>query len=73
MQRDPFSRWLLGALGGAGLLLILPRAVRFVLKNFLFGVVAEVVTVVVAGLLTQKAAAQVADEAPRRRRRVVRS
>lgn len=55
MPRDPLSRWFLGLFGGAALFLLLPRAVRFVFKNFFFGVLAEVVTVVIAGLLTEKA------------------
>lgn len=59
MQRDPLTRWLLGLFGGVGLFLLLPRAVRFVLKTFVLGVLSEVVTVVVAGLLTAKAAESV--------------
>ncbi len=55
MNRDPLSRWLFGLLGGAGLFLLLPRAVRFVFKNFFFSILAEVVTVVIAGLLAEKA------------------
>ncbi len=63
MQRDPFSRWLFGLAGGVGLFLLLPRAVRFVVKTFFLGVFSEVLTVVIAGLLTEKAAESIAEGA----------
>lgn len=71
MQRDPLTRWLLGLLGGVSLFLILPRAVRFMFKTFFVGVMAEVVAVIAAGLLTEKAVDSVSERsssAPAKRR-----
>jgi hypothetical protein len=62
MDSNPFSKYLIGLVGGLGLFLLLPRALRFVIKNFLVGVAAEVVTVIVAGLLAKKAAGRIGDE-----------
>ncbi len=62
MQNDPFTRWIVGLLGGLGLFLILPRAARFLFKTFFVGVFAEVVTVIIAGLLTEKAVDKVGEK-----------
>lgn len=69
MQRDPLSRWLIGLFGGVSLFFILPRAVRFMFKTFFVGVLAEVVTIVAAGLLTEKAAESVTERPERSRTR----
>lgn len=62
MNSNPFSKYIIGLIGGMGLFLLLPRAIRFVIRNFLVGVAAEVVTVIMAGLLAQKAADRIGDD-----------
>lgn len=62
MNSNPFSKYLIGLVGGLGLFLLLPRALRFVIKNFFLGVTAEVITVIAAGLLAKKAAGRIGDE-----------
>jgi hypothetical protein len=61
MNSNPFSNWILGLVGGLGLFFLLPRAIRFLIRNFFVGVAAEVVTVLVAGLMAQKAADRLGD------------
>ncbi len=62
MNGNPFSKYIIGLIGGMGVFLILPRAVRFLIRNFFVGVAAEVVTVIMAGLLAEKAADRIGDK-----------
>lgn len=45
---------LMGFFGVTAAIYLLPRTVKFLLRRFLFGLMAEIVTVVVTGLLTEK-------------------
>ncbi len=62
MNSNPFSKYIFGLIGGMGVFLLLPRALRFLIRNFFVGVAAEVVTVIMAGLLAQKAANRIGDD-----------
>ncbi len=53
------AKWLFGFFGAAAMFLLLPRTVKFLIRRFFFGVVGEVIAVVIAGLLAEKAAEQV--------------
>lgn len=53
------SKWLFGFFGALAAFLLLPRTVKFLIRRFIWGVLAEVVAVVVAGLLTEKAAERI--------------
>jgi len=50
------TRWLFGFFGAAAVFMLLPRTIKFLIKRFVWGVLAEVVAVVIAGLLAEKAA-----------------
>ncbi len=54
------AKWLFGFFGAIAVFLLLPRTVKYLIKKFIFGVAGEVVAVVVAGLLAEKAAERVA-------------
>ncbi|ARA91835.1 MAG: hypothetical protein D6685_12155 [Bacteroidetes bacterium] len=53
--RSGLARWLLGFFGTVLGFLVLPKLFRFTARRFLFGFIAEVVTIMLAGLLTEKA------------------
>ena len=46
--------WLLGALGIAAFIKLLPRAISYGIRRWVFGLIMEVIVVVLAGLLTEK-------------------
>jgi uncharacterized membrane protein len=46
--------WVLGALGITALIKFLPRTVMYAIRRWVFGLIAEIVMVVIAGLLTEK-------------------
>lgn len=46
--------WVLGALGITALIKFLPRTIMYAIRRWIFGLIAEVVMVVIAGLLTEK-------------------
>jgi len=46
--------WVLGALGITALVKFLPRTIMHAIRRWLFGLIAEIVMVVIAGLLTEK-------------------
>jgi hypothetical protein len=52
--RQAFINLLTGFFGVLGAIFILPRALRFFGKRFAFGIVSEIVTIVITGLLTEK-------------------
>ncbi len=61
--QDSAVKLVLGFVGTILAFSLLPRTIKFVSRKFLLGIFAEVVTVVVAGLLAEKAAEKVtADE-----------
>ncbi|HEX7121980.1 MAG TPA: hypothetical protein VF178_06365 [Gemmatimonadaceae bacterium] len=53
------AKWAFGFFGAMAAFLLLPRAVRFFVKRLVWGVLGEVIAVVVAGLLAEKAAERV--------------
>jgi peptidoglycan/LPS O-acetylase OafA/YrhL len=46
--------WVLGALGITALIKFLPRTIIYAIRRWVFGLIAEIVMVVIAGLLTEK-------------------
>ena len=50
------AKWLFGFFGAIAAFLLLPKTVKYLIRRFFWSVFAEVVTVVIAGLLTEKAA-----------------
>ena len=46
--------WLLGVLGIAALIKLLPRAISYGIRRWVFGLIMEIIVVVLAGLLTEK-------------------
>jgi hypothetical protein len=57
-HRDPSQQTLInllmGFFGVLGAFLFLPRVLRFFGKRFAFGIVSEIVTIAITGLLTEK-------------------
>ena len=45
---------LLGFFGVTALFLLLPKTLKYVIRRFVLGTIAEIVAVVLAGLLTEK-------------------
>lgn len=52
----------LGFFGTILAIFLLPRTIRFMIRKFLLGIIGEVITVVVTGLLTEKAVEQISKE-----------
>lgn len=50
------AKWLFGFFGAMAAFLLLPRTVKYLIKRFVWGVLAEVVAVVAFGLLAERAA-----------------
>ncbi len=46
--------WVLGALGITALIKFLPQTITYAIRRWVFGLIAEIVMVVLAGLLTEK-------------------
>ena len=57
-------RWVLGSLGITALIKLLPRAMKYLVRRWLFGLVAEIIIVVLAGLLTEKAVEKLSGSRP---------
>ena len=53
------SKWLFGFFGAIAAFLLLPRTAKYLIKRLILGVAGEVIAVVVAGLLAEKAAERV--------------
>ena len=53
--RDPIVKWLLGFFGAIFGFLLLPKTLKFLVRKFVFGLIGEVVAIVLTGLLTEKA------------------
>jgi hypothetical protein len=64
--QDPIVKWLLGFFGAVLGFLLLPKTVKFVLRKFLLGTLTEIVTIVLTGLLTEKAVDLIGKENDRR-------
>ena len=60
--RDSLTKYLLGFFGVIAAFLFLPRTIKYLIQKFLLGLMAEVVMVVLAGLLTEKAVDQLSRE-----------
>lgn len=52
--RSALLPWILGALGITALIKFLPRTITYAIRRWVVGLIAEVVMVVIAGLLTEK-------------------
>ena len=52
---DPIVKWLLGFFGAIFGFLLLPKTLKLVFRKLILGTVAEVVAIVLTGLLTEKA------------------
>ncbi|MDX1547218.1 MAG: hypothetical protein R3247_09535 [Rhodothermales bacterium] len=52
---DPIVKWLLGFFGAIFGFLLLPKTLKLVFRKLVFGTVAEIVAIVLTGLLTEKA------------------
>ncbi len=59
---DPIVKWLLGFFGAVFGFLLLPKAIKLFVRRFLFGILGEVIFIVVAGLLTEKAVDAIGEE-----------
>ncbi len=53
--RGSLTKWLVGFFGSVLAFLLLPKTIKFFIRRFVLGVIGEVVAVVIAGLLTEKA------------------
>lgn len=63
--QDGLITWIAGFAGAFFAFMLLPRTLKFMLKRFTFGLISEVVVVVLAGLLTEKAAEKATHESRR--------
>ena len=52
---DSVTKFIIGFVGTTLAFLILPKTIKVVVRRFLLGIVGEVIAVIVAGLLTEKA------------------
>ena len=52
---DPIVKWLVGFFGAIFGFLLLPKTIKLVFRKLVFGTVAEIVAIVLTGLLTEKA------------------
>ncbi len=48
------ARWLIGFTGSLAVIFVLPRLVRFAVRNYAFRLVAEIIAIVSFGLLAEK-------------------
>ena len=55
--------YLLGFLGVALGIKLLPRAFKYAIRRFLLGTISEIIAIVIAGLLTEQAVDLLEDEA----------
>lgn len=55
-------RYVVGFFSVGAIILLLPKTLKFMIRKFLFGLIAEVITVVLAGLLTEKLVDQISRE-----------
>lgn len=56
------ARWLLGFFGGIATYLVLPRALKYLVRRFALGLLTEVAAVALAGFLAEKASKTFTDE-----------
>ena len=62
--QEGLVKWLLGFFGVIAAVKFLPRVLGFVTRRFIFGLLAEIIMVVLAALLTEKAARKLAGSDP---------
>lgn len=60
--QDSASKLFLGFFGTILAFFLLPKTIKFVIRRFLLGVISEVLTVVITGLLTEKAVERITRE-----------
>jgi hypothetical protein len=60
--RMSLSKWLLGFFSGVAIYLLLPKALKYLVRRFAVGLITEVAAVVLAGFLAEKASRSFADE-----------
>ncbi len=60
--KQSLTTWLFGFFGAIFAFLLLPRTIKFFIKRFFFGIAGEVVAVLLAGLLTEKAVDRLRDD-----------
>ena len=60
--QSSLTTWLIGFFGAIVGFLILPKTLKFLIRRFIFGVFSEVLAVVVAGLLAEKAVERLTDK-----------
>lgn len=53
--QDTFAKFFLGFFGTILGFLLLPKAAKYFVRRFVLGLVAETVTIILTGLLTEKA------------------
>ena len=63
---DPFVTWLFGFLGAFFGFMLLPRAIKFLVRKLILETLSEIVAIVIAGLLAEKAVEFISqhDDAP---------
>lgn len=54
--------WVLGFFGMLAAFKLLPKTIKYVLRRYVFGLVSEIVFVVIAALLTEKAAEKLTNQ-----------
>lgn len=54
--------WVLGFFGMLVAFKLLPKTIKYVMRRFIFGLVSEIVFVVIAALLTEKAAEKLTNQ-----------
>ena len=60
--RDPLVKWFLGFFGALFGFLLLPRAFKLFVRRFVLGTISEIVTIIIAGLLTGKAVDYISED-----------
>lgn len=60
--QDSLLKLFLGFFGTLFAFFLLPRTIKFVIRKFLLGIIGEVVTIVITGLLAEKAVDQISGE-----------
>lgn len=63
---DPFQegvvKWILGFFGVIAAVKFLPKVLGFITRRFVFGLLSEVIMVILAGLLTEKVVEKIAGD-----------
>ena len=62
--QSSLTTWLIGFFGAILGFMILPKTLKFLIRRFIFSIFSEVLAVVVAGLLAEKAVEKLSDRHP---------